>query len=140
MKKNDFAVLNFNSARIRDKYLVSNMLGAWDFLDADEFRVLHSFRVSKGSALFSRLRTAGIIADETNIRTLLEDYRRLNANLFNDTSLHIAVVTTRCNLGCAYCQTKAQEQADMTHEVAMRVLKYLFDVRSPNVVLSLIHI
>ena len=135
MKKNGFAVIPFNSAIIKDRYLVSNMLGNWDFLAKDEFKVLQSSNLTKKTPFFNRLRDKGLVIDENNLKTVVDDYRSLNLNLFNDTSLHIAVVTTRCNLKCTYCQTKALKQEDMSYEVAGRVLKYIFDVQ-----LSLIHI
>ena len=106
MNKKDFAIMPFNSTKLKDRYLVSTCLGSWDFLDKDEFGRLRSFNISKESPLFKRLHEKGVIADENNINNLVNDYRSLNANLFYDTSLHIAVITTRCNLGCTYCQTK----------------------------------
>jgi His-Xaa-Ser system radical SAM maturase HxsB len=60
----------------------------------------------------------------------------MNIHLFNDTSLHIAVVTTKCNLSCSYCQTKTPSPQDMTAEVALRILTYLYDVKNPKVTLE----
>lgn len=137
MKKTaSFVVLPHNATRIKDKYLVSNVLGAWDFLEPHEFRELEGIRVEEGTALFKRLQDRGLIADESNLRNLLDAFRSRNANLFSDTALHIAVVTTRCNLNCSYCQTRVADPKDMSPEVAIRVLKYLFDVKSPKVSLE----
>lgn len=135
MKKKEFAIIPYNSSVLRNKYLVSNILGAWDFLDKEEFSLLHSFRINSGTALFKRLHEKGIIVDELNINRLLQEYRRLNANLFTDTSLHIAVITTRCNLSCKYCQTKTKEE-DMGYEVAQKVIKSLFDVKNSKITLE----
>jgi len=136
MKKKDFVILPFNSSRIKDKYLLSNQLGGWDFLDRKEFRAVSSYSLKKDSPFYKRLYERGLVADKNNIEGLLNDYRSLNANLFLDTSLHIAVVTTRCNLGCRYCQTKTLKPEDMDYEVAARVLKYLFDVRNTHITLE----
>jgi len=136
MNKNDFAVIPFNSTIIKDKYLVSNMLGNWDFLAKDEFKILQSSNLTKKFPFFNRLRDKGLVIDENNLKIVIDDYRKLNLNLFNDTSLHIAVVTTRCNLNCRYCQAKALKQEDMSHEVAGRILKYIFDVTTPAVTLE----
>lgn len=136
MKKKDFAVIPFNSTLIRNRYLVSNILGGWDFLDKEEFKELNSLKVQKDTPLFKRLHKKGLIIDENNLNTLIGEYRNLNANLFSDTSLHIAVVTTRCNLSCRYCQTSLVKEEDMSYEVAARVLKYIFDVKTPCVVLE----
>jgi His-Xaa-Ser system radical SAM maturase HxsB len=136
MKRKDFAIIPFNSAMIKDKYLVTSVLGRWDLLDKEEFGLLHSLRLQKNSPLFNRLYEKGLIADEGNIENLIDNYRNLNAHLFNDTSLHIAVVTTRCNLKCSYCQTKSLNETNMNYEVASRILKYIFDVRSPCISLE----
>jgi His-Xaa-Ser system radical SAM maturase HxsB len=93
--------------------------------------------VLEGGALFNRLLDRGLIVDEDNIRRVIEGYRNLNANLFTDTGLHIAVVTKRCNLRCAYCHAQGGDSSeDMSLDVASRVLQYLFDVRNKSVTLE----
>lgn len=130
-------LLPFNAEKINDQYLVSNMMGCWDALNAAEFRQLNSLRVLEGGNLFDRLLDKGLIVDEGNIRRVMDGFRSLNANLFTDTSLHIAVVTKRCNLRCTYCHAEGGASSeDMSVETASRVLQYLFDVRNNNVTLE----
>ncbi len=136
-KTKDFFILPFNSRRINGRYLVSNRLGGWDFLTPDEFRQLNALGVARGTPLFERLRAKGLVADADNVRALIRDFRSANTNLFADTSLHIAVVTTRCNLKCSYCQARVTQGQDMPLEVARGVLRYLEDVRNPYVTLEL---
>jgi sulfatase maturation enzyme AslB (radical SAM superfamily) len=133
---NNFAIIPFNQRLIKDKYLVSNFLGGWDFLNKEEFRALNSFRIENDISFRNRLYERGLLIDEHNLKQLIDKYKNLNSNLFHDTSLHIAVVTTKCNLACKYCQTKTS-QADMDIKVAQRVLKFLFDVKNPSVTLEL---
>lgn len=131
------SILPFNCEKINDKYLVSNMMGCWDALNEKEFRQLNSLRVEQGGGLFNRLLERGLIVDEDNIRRVIEGYKSLNANLFSDTSLHIAVVTKRCNLRCNYCHAQGGASSqDMSIETATRVLQYLFDVRNNSVTLE----
>lgn len=132
----EFFVVPYNSKKIGRRHLVSNKLGGWAFLEHKDFAALSSLDCEPGSELFERLRGAGVVADVTNIGSLLSGYRKMNQNLFSDTSLHIAVVTTRCNLACQYCQARPESGEDMSPEVASRVLKYLFDVRNPSVMLE----
>lgn len=136
MKTKDFAVIPFTQRIIKDRYLVSNVLGCWDFLEKDEFRMLSSLNFEAGTPLFRRLRERGLVVDAHNLKNVIDDYRSLNANLFNDTSLHIAVLTTRCNLRCGYCQARSSALQDMQCDVAAHVLKVLFDVRNKNVTLE----
>ena len=97
----------------------------------------NSLRVAQGGALFNRLFERGLIVDAGNIRRVIDGYRNLNANLFTDTSLHIAVVTKRCNLRCTYCHAEGGASSeDMSIETACRVLQYLFDVRNNSVTLE----
>lgn len=132
-----FSILPFNSEKINNKYLVSNLMGCWDALNADEFRQLHSLKVEPKSKLFSRLLERGLIVDESNIGHVIDSFRGLNVNLFSDTSLHIAVVTKRCNLRCTYCHAEGGASSeDMSMETAAKVLQYLFDVRNNNVTLE----
>ncbi|MBF0504821.1 MAG: His-Xaa-Ser system radical SAM maturase HxsB [Candidatus Omnitrophica bacterium] len=131
------SILPFNTEKINNKYLVTNMMGCWDALSEKEFRQLHSLRVMEGGALFNRLLGRGLIVNEDNIRSVMEGYRNLNANLFSDTGLHIAVVTKRCNLRCNYCHAKGGSSSeDMSTQTASRVLQYLFDVQNKSVTLE----
>ncbi|MBF0594797.1 MAG: radical SAM protein [Candidatus Omnitrophica bacterium] len=135
--ENDVVILPFNSAKINGKYLVSNAMGCWDALTPAEFRLLNALQLNPATALGRRLLTRGIAVDQNNIQDVIAGYRSLNANLFTDTSLHIAILTKRCNLRCTYCQAEGGASSqDMTLEVAGRVLKYLFDVANPSVVLE----
>ena len=131
------SILPFNVEKINGQYLVSNMMGCWDALNEKEFRQLNAFQVPRGGDLFNRLLARGLIVNADNIRQVIEGYRSLNANLFNDTGLHIAVLTKRCNLRCTYCHAEGGASSeDMTIETATRVLQYLFDVRNNNVTLE----
>jgi uncharacterized protein len=135
-KTKDVMILPFNSARLGKKRLVTNFLGAWDILDQDQFKALNSLRLPKDSPLFIRLKERGLVVDPSNVEAVLKDFRNTNAHLFQDTSLHIAVVTTRCNQRCSYCQTKSSAPEDMTIEVAAKVLQTMFEVRSPSIMLE----
>ena len=133
----DPSVLPFNSKKINGKYLVTNMMGCWAALDRKEFQELNSLRVLKGGPLFNRLLERGVIVNADNIQRIIGDYRNLNANLFNDTALHIAVLTKGCNLRCSYCHAEGGGSSEnMTIETATRVLQYLFDVKNKNVTLE----
>jgi uncharacterized protein len=133
----DCSVLPFNSKKIKNKYLVTNMMGCWDALNREEFGELNSLRVLSGGKLFDRLLKRGIIVDANNLQSVIAGYRSLNANLFWDTGLHIAVLTKGCNLHCTYCHAEGGASSDnMSLETATRVLQYLFDVKNKSVTLE----
>jgi hypothetical protein len=58
------SILPFNSEKINDKYLVTNMMGCWDALNEKEFRQLNSLQVPQGGGLYKRLLERGLIVDE----------------------------------------------------------------------------
>ena len=129
----DWAVLPYNSQEIKGHYLVSNFLGNWDILTPEEFKQLETFQFENDGELYHRLSDKGIILKEDKVAEEINSYRKLNANLFADTSLHIAVLTTRCNIACTYCQTRVDDPGDMDLKVAGKVLEYVFGVRNKNV-------
>lgn len=130
-------ILPFRSTSIKNKKLVSNVLGHWDFLTDDEFKCLHSMNIAQDSPLFCRLKEKGLIVDDHNIKQVIQNFRNSRSHLFQDASLHIAVVTTQCNQQCLYCQAKTDNPQDMTLEVASRILKYITEVRTPLVTIEL---
>jgi His-Xaa-Ser system radical SAM maturase HxsB len=134
--KSDWAILPYNAGRIDGQYLVSNLFGAWDFLNEEEYKRLNQFNIKPDSFLFSRLLEKGLILKKENLPLLITDFRNLNSHLFTDTALHIAVVTTKCNLRCRYCQTYTQKPEDMNFKVAQGVLNYLLGVRNPSITLE----
>lgn len=129
----NWAVLPYNTERISDHYLVSNFLGSWDLLTLDEFKRLEQFSFAENDALFNRLYDKGVIVREENLPKTINEYRNMQSHLFTDVSLHIAVLTTRCNIACNYCQTRVEDGDDMSIDVAVKVLQYCFDMRNPNI-------
>ncbi len=132
-KDQEWAVLPYNSEKIGAHYLVSNFLGNWDILTPEEFKLLDQFCSQENDELFSRLNDKGIILNKESVDEAISTFRRLNANLFSDTSLHIAVLTTRCNIACTYCQTRVDNPEDMDLKVAGKVLEYMLNVSNPNI-------
>lgn len=129
----DWAVLPYNTEKINDRYLISNVLGSWDILSADEFKRLEQFSLDENDAFFHRLYDKGMIVKEENFSRAIQEYRSLQSHLFTDASLHIAVLTTRCNIACTYCQTRVDDPQDMDIHIAAKVLNYCFNMRNFNI-------
>jgi len=130
IKHDKYAVLPFNTEKIKDCYLVSNYLGGWGILSETEFKQLHQNNIIAQN-LKEKLVQRGLIVNRDNGAKLISDYRRLNAHLFTGTSLHIVVVTTRCNLRCTYCQTNNNPNMDMDIKTAKKVLSFFQDCPNP---------
>jgi len=132
----DFAIIPFNSGVIAEKYLISNILGGWDILGENDFKLLSSFKINRSTPLFNRLYESGFLVDEYNFNRLLEDYRNLNSNLFYDASLHIAVITTHCNLHCQYCQAHSTRPQHMSLKVARSIVQCIAERKNPYITLE----
>ncbi len=129
--KVSFATAPFKTKRIRDKFLLTTILGDWVIVDREDFRKIHTYSVEPESTLFKRLKDKGIIIDETNLNSRIHTYRRLNSNLFSGVGLHIAVLTEKCNFSCKYCQTKEEKGSAMSVKTATGVLDFLVKSNKP---------
>lgn len=133
----NWGAIPHNLKRFDNRYLVTNFLGRFAFLSKGEYSQLALSKLDRKSRLFARLDKAGIILTDDNADAILSGFRNSNSNLFRDPGLHIAVITTRCNLACKYCQTSDSKKSDMDKRVASKVLEYLAKVRSRPIVLEL---
>ena len=135
IKKDKYAILPFNTEKIKEHYLVSNYLGGWGLLNEAEFKQLHqNNRI--GDNLKEKLSRLGLAINKDNTAKLISEYRRLNSHLFSGTSLHIVVVTARCNLRCNYCQTDNNPKMDMDIKTAKKIVKFLIDCPNPFMTLE----
>jgi len=125
-----FATLPFKTRKINNNFLLASILGDWVMLNKEEFRQVHNHSVPENSALFRRLHDRGVIVGEADIDSRLGAYRRLNSNLSQGVSLHIAVLTESCNFSCKYCQTKEKRGPSMNLKVAERILWFLLKSNS----------
>ena len=129
----DWAILPYNTEKISGHYLISNVLGSWELLDSNEFKRLEQFSLNENNELFNKLYDKGIIIREENLPKMINEYRNLQSHLFADASLHIAVLTTRCNIACNYCQTQAEDPSDMDVVTATKIIDYCFGMRNQNI-------
>jgi len=128
----DIGILRFK--KLTDKYLFTNDLGDYVFLtnkDFDEF-------LAKGEKAkiknLKELKTKGFLKNESNQKHLAKRFSSKNEFLKTGPSLHIIVVTLRCNHSCVYCHATAgglkNKKLDMNKKVAKSVVDTIF--KSPN--------
>ncbi len=122
----DFAMLPFWAKELdSDSILLTNRFGGWAILSKDAYYSILSGQVS--SDVRDLLRKSGLAITKENGEVVVERFRSLNQHLFEDVGLHIMVVTTRCNLGCVYCQANSGDYADMDVETCAHIIKFMFD-------------
>lgn len=133
-------LLPFRFHRLGSRVLLTNMVGEHLFVASDEFQKLAEDRLPADSSLVRRLRAKHIIRRDGELAALdllalktRTRYRRLA----DSTSLHIFVVSLRCEHSCPYCQVSRQSsdrtRFDMSPEMAHAALDLVFRSPSPHI-------
>jgi uncharacterized protein len=130
---------NFIFMPIKNKHLVTTNHGEWILLDNDEFKELKQDNITN-KELFNKLEEKGIIITKKNKENIkLQLKERLN-HITQGTSLHIIVVTLRCNLKCIYChassRSEEKKEFDMTKETAKKTLDFIFQSKTDYITLE----
>lgn len=133
-----YSLLPFKFDRLSDKeYVLTNMVGEYCVLGAADFQALVERRLETGAEHFADLRSKHFLSFEGErapAELLALKYRTRISRLPTFTSLHMFVVSLRCDHSCPYCQVSRQSEDrasfDMTPETADRALDFVF--RSPN--------
>ncbi len=125
-----------------DRVLLSNDVGEWTFLSASDFDQFVQGRLPHSSEAYGTLKRKHVLADSRStlpLQLLATKFRTKNAFLEGFTSLHMFVVTLRCDHSCPYCQvsrvTEDRERYDMSPETAERGVEWVF--RSPAPMLKI---
>ena len=123
-----------------DGYLVSNMVGDFVRLSADEFDRLVDERVSPGDGLYEKAYSANLITREgqsAQLQLLAARLRSRMAFLREPSGLHMFVVTLRCEHSCPYCQVSRQStdrtRFDMSETIAERALRIALESPSSRI-------
>jgi uncharacterized protein len=125
----------------RSRYIVTNLIGEHAVCTPAELDQLVSLSLPDTCDLFRRLESIHIIArageHHTAVRLLAIKERTRRSSLPNFTSLHIFVVTLRCDYSCPYCQVSRQTEDvaayDMTEATARRAIDFVFRSPSPAI-------
>lgn len=139
--KNKIRLLPFWFKNFDDDVLLVNQCGDFLFISREDFGILLRDEISKNSDLYFKLKGRLILADEEdlNLQTdfIANQLRTRKSFLKDFTSLHMIVVTCRCNFRCEYCHASSAaptaRKQDMTWKVAKKVVEKFFDSPSPNI-------
>ena len=129
--------LPFRYKQIKDKYLVTNDYFDWLFLSENELEQLKNRKIEKNSEFYNKLADNNFIIDKEHPTTKNISQRKSEqlSHVFLGPSLHIIVLTKRCNHKCTYCHaasttTNDKEQFDLTKENAKKFVDIIMN--SPN--------
>ncbi|RJP28237.1 MAG: His-Xaa-Ser system radical SAM maturase HxsB [Candidatus Omnitrophota bacterium] len=122
-------------------FLITNSFGNYHFLNREEFA---SFVQGDTSVLAKEkidgLREQGFLRDSLDFSALTKKYLSRKSFLFQGPSLHIMVVTHRCNHKCLYCQTNSkpatESLSDMQKQVSDKVIDFIFESPNKNIAIE----
>ena len=135
-----YKLLPFNFIRVEDsKYLLTNIVGEYIILKRSDIERLVHKEVLFGSELYNELKAKNFICssyNDSSVQLLSMKYRTRNLSVKQFTSLHIFVVSLRCDYSCPYCQVSRKNtkesvsKFDMTEATAEKGLEFAF--KSPS--------
>jgi sulfatase maturation enzyme AslB (radical SAM superfamily) len=122
-----------------DEVFISNDVGEWTFLSTDTFHRFTMGQLAPDTGAYEDLKSKHFLIDSPStlpIQLLATKYRTKKAFLDGFTSLHLFVVTLRCDHTCPYCQvsrvTEDRTRYDMTRETALKAVDFMFQSPSPQ--------
>jgi len=136
-KKIDYSKLGFfRFKKLGRSYLLTNDVGDYVFLTSRDFSQYLQCKLEKKSSQYKELKKKNFIGGEINLDQCTEKYRQKNQYLFQaGPSLHIMVVTLRCDHKCLYCQANSaglkDYHLDMRKETAKQIVDLIFQSQNP---------
>ncbi|MDE2103405.1 MAG: His-Xaa-Ser system radical SAM maturase HxsB [Patescibacteria group bacterium] len=133
----DYTLLPFRFIRLdKDRYVAVNEAGEWQVLNRPDLEAFIKKKLPREHPLYSALAAKHFVLDaSTTVGTdlLALKVRTKRQRIAEFTSLHMFVVTLRCNHSCQYCQVSRQSEDrssfDMTLPIADKAIEFMF--RSP---------
>jgi uncharacterized protein len=133
-----YRLLPMRFLRLDDsRRLVTGMAGDFLVMPNEEFTQTVMHELPRGTT-YNNLKGRHLIADEdSNVyqELLAAKFRTRHSHLPNFTSLHLFVLTLRCDHSCQYCQvsrvSEDRQAFDMSEKVATRAIELMFQSPSP---------
>jgi len=131
----------FRFKKFPHSYLLTNETGDYVFLSDRDFRFFVSGehkRLQSGSPqTYRELAAKNFMRDGLDLGAYSDKFRQKNRFLFTGPSLHIMIMTLRCDHHCLYCQSnsgaEAERHIDMDKRTAAKTVDMIFASPNPNV-------
>ncbi|MEF3280836.1 MAG: His-Xaa-Ser system radical SAM maturase HxsB [Elusimicrobiota bacterium] len=122
--KNFKDICGFYFEKLEDGYFISNDFGECSIVKKNEFEKLLNKKKKKKENLK--------IQNE-----LIKKYKNLTSYVFSSPSLHIMVITLRCNHLCKYCRTQNfGASSEMSEETARKTIDFILNTPSQNIAIE----
>jgi len=117
----------FRFKQFGDDYLLTNEIGEYVFLPANNFNNFLTGKLDKKSEIYQELLKKSFLKDRNYLVNSVWKYRlRYNFLKFGP-SLHIVVATLRCNHKCIYCHASAGGSEDKALDMDLATAKKVVD-------------
>ncbi|MCX5784016.1 MAG: His-Xaa-Ser system radical SAM maturase HxsB [Elusimicrobia bacterium] len=124
----------FRFAKLNGKYLITNDCGGYKFLTEKELELFIKGKLPKSGKTYQSLEHGGFVRNCLDFDSMISSWRERHSYLWRGPTLHIIVVTLRCDHRCVYCHASSRREGDkgfdMTLQTARRVVDTIFE--SPN--------
>ena len=140
MMRNEYSILPFTFKRLPHcKMLMVNQSGEFIFVNSDDFNDLLNHDLAADNSTYFELKGKHFLAADNDLDIAQEmvatQLRSRKSFLRHFSSLHMIVVTARCNFICDYCHASSaaleQQKVDMKWEVAKKTVDLIFSSPSP---------
>jgi His-Xaa-Ser system radical SAM maturase HxsB len=128
----------FNFRDMGGWHLLTNDWGRYMMLDEDEFGRFMSGRLDEKDPLWGELAGNGFVRERIDFASMARSYAEKTAfQRFPGPSLHMIVVTLRCNQQCHYCHSSvvdpSRTDTDMDLATAKKTVDFIFDTPNPAI-------
>ena len=135
-----YNLLPFQFERRHDGVLLTNDIGEYIIISPEDFTEFYLRKLDK-TEVYYNLKSKYFLYDQSLDRiidTIATRFRSRHRFLFDRTSLHMFVVTLRCNQQCEYCHASSEdyrkaEQYDMSDTIAKKAVDFAFQTPSPYI-------
>lgn len=116
------------------QYLLTNDIWKYTFLSNTDFQKFIMWNIDKKDQLYNKLDELWFIKSENYEEKMIEWFVKKNHFVWMWATLHMIIVTLRCNHKCKYCHAAVAPmtatQFDMSMETAKQVVDTIFFSRS----------
>ena len=124
----------------QDNVLLTNDWGGWAVLGKDDFSAFSAGKLGVSHPKRAELAAAKFYLQPSDFAGCSEKFTKLHASVFAGTTLHVMILTIRCNQKCVYCHASAKGEADkrfdMSLETARKTLDFIFSSAGKKLVIE----
>lgn len=118
--------------------LLTNDWGRWLMLDKPDFERFVAGKVAESEPLHKELASRGFLSGRLDFPDLAASYvKQTGFRHIPGPSLHMMVVTLRCNQKCQYCHSSvvdpSRTDTDMDLETAKKTVDFIFSTPNPSI-------